>query len=317
VPRVRHGFARLLLSALLVFALGAGHACAEELSVLGGLTDTDDHTSASYAWGLEYRERLLSYLDASLGYLNEGHLLGHHRDGGTAQLWGRLPLSGGRFTLAIGAGPYAYFDTLTDPSAREGYRDSHGVGVIASAAVRYSLSEHWFALLKVNQVATPDNPGTRTVLFGVGARLDRVMEALSRRSNDGSASSGSDPPNEVGVFFGETILNGLHADDSNAFGAEYRRRVTRWFELSAAVLSDSDGLDGRHQAATAEGWLVQQFPTPRLSVGLGLGPYISLQSYRTIYGDAGAHDLRFTWHRGFTSDDQDRDIVVAGVGWRF
>jgi hypothetical protein len=27
--------------------------------------------------------------------------------------------------------------------------------------------------------------------------------------------------------------------------------------------------------------------------------------------------LRINWHRGFTGDDQDRDVVTAGLGWRF
>jgi hypothetical protein len=27
--------------------------------------------------------------------------------------------------------------------------------------------------------------------------------------------------------------------------------------------------------------------------------------------------LRLAWHRGITGDDQDRDIVTAGVAWRY
>jgi hypothetical protein len=30
-----------------------------------------------------------------------------------------------------------------------------------------------------------------------------------------------------------------------------------------------------------------------------------------------AFDVRFTWHRAFTEDDEDRDIVTLGFGWRF
>ncbi len=296
--------------------------------MLGGLTDTDDHSSASYAWALEYRQRLLPCLDASLDYLNEGHVPGHHRDGAGLEFWGRMPLWQDRLSLSLGAGPYLYFDTLTDPTAAVGYRDYHGVGVIATLAASYSLSERWFALLELKQVLAPGDAGTRTLLLGAGYRVEPLVETL------GPADDGATLPNELGAFFGETVINGLHSDASNTFGAEYRRRMAPHFELSASLLSDSDGVDGRHQAATAEAWIVQELPAARLVMGLGLGSYVSLQSYRTVYYRPAASvsglasltvawrftralGLRLSWHRGFTGDDQDRDIVTLGLGWHF
>ncbi len=326
------GPALALIAATAAFA--ASRASAEDFAALGGLSDTDDHSSSSYAWALEYRQHLASWLDVSLGYLNEGHLPGHYRDGGSALVWGRTQLWSDRVSLALGVGPYLYFDTLTnDPGAPLGYRDYHGVGVLASAALSYSLSERWFALLEVNEVMASADVGARSVLLGVGYRLDRVMQALSSGAAAGQAQEG-ELRDEVGVFLGETVINGTHSDASNTFGAEYRRQVTRNLELSASVLSDSDGIDGRHQAATGEVWLVQEFAARQLVAGLGLGSYFSLQSYDTIYRTKAASvvglasmtvawrvtralDLRLIWHRGFTGDDQDRDIVTVGLGWRF
>src|SRR5262249_62024597 len=43
---------------------------AEEIAVLGGWTDTDDPSSASYAWGLQYRQQLAPHLEARLLLLN-------------------------------------------------------------------------------------------------------------------------------------------------------------------------------------------------------------------------------------------------------
>lgn len=328
---MRVGPTLALIAASAAFA--ASRASAEDFAALGGLSDADDHSSASYAWALQYQQHLTSYLDVSLGYLNEGHLPGHYRDGGAAQIWGRTPLWSDRVSLALGVGPYVYFDTLTnDPGAPLGYRDYHGVGVLASAILSYSFSDRWFGLLEVNGVMASADVGTCTVLLGVGYRLDRVVQALS----SGAAAQALDPEprDEVGVFVGETIVNGSHSDASNAFGAEYRRQVTRNLELSASILSDSDGSDGRHQAATGEVWLVQEFAARRLVAGLGVGSYFSLQSYDTIYRTKAASvvglasmtvawrvtralDLRLIWHRGFTGDDQDRDIVTVGLGWRF
>jgi hypothetical protein len=330
---VRFALVRFTLAALLAAFLSVTRSAAEELSALGGATDTDDHTAASYAWALEYRERLGDTLDASVGYLNEGHLPGHHRDGVMLELWGRTPAWWHqRVSLAFGAGPYAFFDTLTDPGSAAGYRDVHGVGAVASVALRYALSDRWFALLELNQVVGWGDASTRSVLLGAGWRLDRVLEGLSR----GASGGAPDPAalNEIGLCFGETVINGLNSDASNAFGAEYRRRMARYLELSVSVLSDSDGVDGRHQAATGEAWLVQEFFASRLVVGAGLGAYAALQSYRTVDGRGAASveglgsltvawrfarrfDARLVWHRGFTGDDQDRDVVTAGVGWRF
>jgi hypothetical protein len=332
---MRSASVRFALAVLLAAFLPVPRGAAEELSALGGATDTDDHTAASYAWALEYRERFGDSLDASLGYLNEGHLPGHHRDGVTLELWGRTPpVWHERVSLAFGAGLYAYFDTLTDPRTAAGYSDAHRVGAVASAALQYALSERWFALLEVDQVIAPGDVSTRSVLLGAGWRLDRVIEAFSRDARGGAGAPDPEPQNEVGIFFGETMINGLQSDASNAFGAEYRRRMARYLEVSVSVVSDSDGVDGRHQAATGEAWLVQEFLTSRLVVGAGLGAYAALQSYRTADGREAASvaglasltvawrftralDARLVWRRGFTGDDQDRDIVTAGVGWRF
>lgn len=85
---------------------------------------------------------------------------------------------------------------------------------------------------------------------------------------------------------------------------------------------------------TGEAWLVQDCVSGHIELGVGLGTYFSLESYQTIYGTHAARtvglasmtiawrftralDLRLIWHRGFTIDDQDRDIVTAGLGWRF
>lgn len=103
-PRARRYAPRsCVFACLLAQACRCGPATAEELSLLTGVTDTDDHTSGTYAWGLEYRQGLLAHLDASFGYLNEGHLPNHHRDGGMLQLWATIGAWRDRLTFAVGA----------------------------------------------------------------------------------------------------------------------------------------------------------------------------------------------------------------------
>jgi hypothetical protein len=317
------------VAALLLTAFIAHGVRAEELSLLGGATDTDDHTSGSYAWGLEYRQRLLDHFFVSFGYLNEGHLPDHHRDGAMLQAWADTGPWLRRLAFSFGVGPYVYFDTRDDDDYA-GYRDQHGVGMILTGRISYAISNQWFALLELNQIVATTS-GTRTAMLGVGYRLDSFIEALDRAQRD--------PPraqlaNELGVFSGETTLNNLSSDKSTDFGIEYRYRPARHFEFSTSVINESDGAFGHHPGATAEAWVVQDFVDSRLTAGLGVGPYVSFSSYQTPDGRPGASmvglasmtcswrftthfALRVNWHRGFTGDDQDRDTITGGFAWRY
>jgi hypothetical protein len=315
--------------ALLVAGCCTRAAQGEELSLLGGATDTDDHSSGSYAWGLEYRQRLLDHVYASFGYLNEGHLPDHHRDGAMLQMWADTGPWLSRLSFSFGAGPYVYFDTRDDTNYA-GYRDQHGVGMILTGRMSYALSSEWFTLLELNQIVAT-TAGTRTIMLGVGYRLDSFIEALDRAQRD--------PPraaleNELGVFVGETTLNNLSSNKSDDFGIEYRYRAARHLEFSVSTIDESDGAFGRHAGATAEIWIVQDLVDARLTAGLGIGPDLAFSSYRTPDGRIGASMVglasmtcswRFTshlavrvnWHRGFTGDDQDRDTITAGLAWRY
>jgi len=324
--------ARPAAIALLLFACLSAGADAEEIALLGGATDTDEDKSGSYAWGLEYREELLSHLDASLGYLNEGHLPGHHRDGGMLQFWANTGSWRDRFTLALGAGPYVYFDTQFHDNYA-GYRNEHGVALIVSGRVTYSLSSKWFALLDINKVMLAD-PGTRSVMLGVGYRLERFTATPDgQRSSDQVGGAGT-LQNEVGFFIGQTVLNNLSSNKSTDFGFEYRYRVARHVELSGSLLNEGVGAVERHASIIGEMWAIQELLGRRFAVGLGAGPYVALSAYDTHDGRPGARVvglasmtlswrftrplvLRVSWHRAFTSDDEDRDIITAGFGLRF
>jgi hypothetical protein len=305
-------------------------AACEELALLGGFTDPAQSTQ-SYAWGFEYRQHLLSHLDASLGYLNEGHLPDQHRDGALVQLAITSGAWQQRLHLSLGGGPYLYFDTR-DWETIAGYDDRHGVGLILTGRASFDLSSRWFALLELNQAIVPHDGNTRTLMLGFGYRLDTFIEQLARRSpSDGIA----DVDNEVGIFTGQTIINDRHSERSTNFGVEYRRRIGHHHvELSASYLNEADGPDGRNSGVTTELWVVKDFLSRRLSAGLGVGPYIALQRYVTADGRPGesviglasmslswrfnrAMAVRLTWHRGVTTDDQDRDIITAGLAWRF
>jgi hypothetical protein len=238
-----------------------------------------------------------------------------------------------RVSFSVGVGPYIYFDTRQDINY-QGYRNAHGVAVIATARMRYAISQDWFTLLDLNQVAGV-SPATRSVTLGVGYSLDNFFAALTDAGVVGPPADTAMVPNELGVFTGETTLNNLQSDKSTDYGVEYRYRATRHVEFSGSFLEESDGAFKRHSGLTGEAWLVQDFFSERqFMAGIGLGPYVALSRYDTSDGRTGASVVgmasmtlgwRFTrslllraiWHRGFTSDDQDRDIITLGLALRF
>jgi hypothetical protein len=314
------------LSAMaLLCAVHAPHA--EEIAVFAGATDTDDHTSVSYSWQLEYRQRLRNDLDFSLAYLNEGHVPGHHRDGASAQIWAVTPRLAGRFELALGAGPYFYFDTQTADAA-PGFRDYHGVGAIVSGSLSYYFDSSWFVRLNLSEVHTPGDEDTRTLVLGVGTSLDPLLQRF------GEIGLSAPPGSELGVFAGQTIDNSATSPRSRAFGVEYRYSLTRNIDLSARWLNESDGSAGSHNGLTGQVWLIDPMFARRVTLGLGAGPYFALERRELSDGQSAArlegmvslsaswrfrHHLvaRVTWDRGFTNQSEDRDVLTAGVSWRF
>jgi hypothetical protein len=315
----------------LVLCISISHA--QEFGAYAGSTDTDDHTSASYSWEMEYRQRLLGHVAASFSYLNEGHLPGHHRDGIALQAWAVTPRWLNRFELAFGIGPYIYFDTQTDPMIN-GFHDAHGVGEIYTGSATYSSGPRWFTRLNLSEIHTPGNENTRTLVLGFGYRFDDLAARMASASAP-DAEYGADPlRNEITGFIGQTTINSGNSTQSTNFGLEYRRRTGRHVEFSTSWLNEADGVDGRHNGVTGELWLVNKLLNDRFVVGIGAGPYFAIEEHRLEDGTTAARVVglasitlawqvtpaiaaRAVWHRGFTGDDQDRDILTFGVGWRW
>ncbi|HTW37179.1 MAG TPA: hypothetical protein VMD49_01265 [Steroidobacteraceae bacterium] len=324
--------ARLRRAAVAIVGVAAlvPRASAEELAVLAGQSEA--HPRDSYAWQLEYRQPLARFLEVSFSYLNEGHLFGHQRDGGAAQVWAVTPRWGDHVELAFGAGPYFYFDTQElDGEAQA--RDRHGVAEIYTGSLTYYGVKGWFARLNVNEIHAPGDVDTRGVLLGVGYWLNAPLEPSSGQSASRGAV-GDLATQQLGVFGGKTIENNFYDDRSTAFGVEYRYLMDRHVEFSAAWLNEGDGASGRHNGVLVEGWLVDEVFTPRFAVGIGAGPYIALQPYldterveaERLTGMASmtaSYRLtdwlvwRFTWHRSFSRDNEDRDILVTQIAYSF
>lgn len=320
---------RYWIAAVLPVASCFVPAAAVELGVSAGISDTA--ASGSYSWQMEYRQRLAEDYGLSFQYLNEGHLPGHHRDGGALEAWADAPPWRNRFRFSFGAGPYLYCDTRAAESSA-GFRDNHGVGAVVTASLTWYWQTNWFTRASLSQIRAPGDIDTTMLVIGLGYREDASFEP----------EGASEPPpdraapgmrNELGALFGQTVVNSYSSPKSQSFGLEYRRGLGQHLELSGTWLDEGDTEDRRrHSGLMSELWLAHSFLQGIASVGIGAGPYVALGGYR-VDGDgkgarvAGMGSIttswhlhgplvaRLEWHRALTHDNQDRDIVTAGLAW--
>ncbi|HVN72085.1 MAG TPA: hypothetical protein VMU10_08700 [Desulfomonilia bacterium] len=144
---------------------------AQEITLLGGVSEDSDTHDRSNSWQIEYMEGLGNYFAITISHLNEGHIPNHHRDGNAIQLWGSTGLIDRRIVLAAGVGPYFFYDTIEARAGRS-YSDSHGWGYISSMAVTWYTESRLIVQFRTNWVHTSNDLDTITPLIGLGYRFD-------------------------------------------------------------------------------------------------------------------------------------------------
>lgn len=330
---------RLLWLSLLV--LVASPLRAAELSFLYGETVGDaERTNNGRPWQVEYLQQPLTNFALSFSYLNEAQLknadqpkyVHHARDGGALQFWATTPRWFDSLQLAVGAGPYVYFDTQSEPPPF-GFRDYHSVALLYSVAIKYYTPIGLFAQLRLNEVHAPGNIDDRMLEVGIGYRVRSHV-------SDAQLWAPSQPPldlNQFAVLVGRTADSNYNDTSASAYELEYRRGLTRHLEVSGMWLDEGDGISGRHYGVAPQAWVTDDFIRRRLIIGIGAGPFFALRAHDAadvetreefphvsgLVSMTAAYQAtnwllaRFEWHRGFTSDSQDRDVLLLGlaVAW--
>jgi hypothetical protein len=312
-------------------ALASAPARSETLLALAGITDATNDPSNTYGWQLEFQEPVSRQLDASLSWLNEGHALGHHRDGLATQLWLGVPVWRNRMEFNFGVGPYFYFDTQQESTAR-GYSDVHSVAGLASASLSLNITPSWFMNLRVNGIYAPGDVNSIGLLVGGGYHFGRSERAPW---GVGSESDGSPPfaRQQIQLFAGEMIYNELNSHQDRTVGLEYRLALVPWAAWSASWFHNVGSTSGQREQIASQLWLVDSVLGGRLSFSAGVGVYTPLgaqppgqESSAALSGLSGLRvewcwsrnsSVMMTWYRSFTNDDDDRDIITLGYGLRF
>ena len=217
----------------LILAISPG-ANAQELIVLGGTTHSEIPDARSFGLGLSYARDLNPHLAASLTYKNEGHVPAHHRDGHAAQLWLKSDALAPEVSLALGAGPYHYFDTTVAEGGRD-FADAHGWGFLYGATATWrARGSPWIYQLRVDRVETRHNLDTTSLLLGVGYRLEQEG---SFAANSAVPAWARDQKNEIALAGGQTIVNSFESQRALARAIEYRHAFGSVLRASLAWLN--------------------------------------------------------------------------------
>ncbi len=299
-------------------------ATAQEISVFGGVMRNSETHTDPYVWQLEYMQGMSDHFAWSFSYLNEGHVPEHHRDGPLFQFWARTDV-GQRLSLGAGIGPYYYFDT-TGASQGASYANDHGWGAVFSLAATWRVGGRWLMELRGNWVRTGSGADNISALAGIGYELEAPPVSEERYSPEKPAC------NEVTLFFGQTIVNSFNSDKSTAAAIEYRRDFADLpLAWTATWLYEGDNGVERRNGLMTQLWLQRAFFDDRVTLGIGGGPFVVVDTYRpkddeTVVGvfsiTAGyrlsAHwIMRLSWNRVVTNYNSDADVILAGLGYRF
>ncbi|HEY3278429.1 MAG TPA: hypothetical protein VGJ94_17570 [Syntrophorhabdaceae bacterium] len=308
------------------FITGTAPVFAQEMIYHNGTTFMTSSDTSSYAWGATYLEGLGEHAAWSITYMNEGHVSNHKRDGLAPQLWGRVNVLGRRVSLAAGAGPYLYYDTVlstTDTS----YSNEHGVGAMASLSATLYMGARFLLQARGNWIWTKQNANTYVATLGIGYQLEKPPSPGPLTG----ASPQVDPKtlNEVTLQVGSSVFNERSDRSGAALLAEYRRTLWRHVDVTVGWLNED--YPASRQGPLSQIWAGRSFFNDHLSFGIGAGPYLAfdrsgdstITKLNWVVGATGSlrflshWAIRATWNRVTTSNNRDSDIFVAGVGFRF
>src|ERR1019366_1961577 len=257
---------------ILAALFGTLGAHAQELSYLIGGGSLPDLRSASFSWEIDYRQHLYRDLSASVSWINEGHIIGHHRDGTAAQLWLEFPMDKGRITLSAGAGGDYYFDTQPVPGGDSA--DIHGSAPVVSLAATAYLGDRWFARFLFNRINPSGDFRSNTAMLGIGYWFGQDKRPTPHELGAATEDKGYITGNEFTVFWGASVVNASLSGQGQAYAAEYRRGLAQHLEGTISYIYEGDPRLVRRSGIAVQIWPVNTFYDKGVTVGLGVGVYV-------------------------------------------
>lgn len=326
---------RLTWKLFALLALGTALSLtAQELTLLGGILPKTDSERASYTYQVDYRQDFYRNFAASIGYINEGHLRRHHRDGTAGQVWASLPFFHDRMAVSFGVGGYYYFDTQPLPNGDTA--NVHGTSPIYSLAATGYFSGRVFYRLLFNRITPNHQINVNTMTVGAGIWLGREKRPTPGKLGDAPEDYRYVTENEFTLFGGQSVVNTFLSQSARAYGGEYRRGLVPHLDWTVSAIYEGDPEIIRRNGLATQLWFVNTFFNERVTVGAGLGPYIYLDhkdparaGKRNPAALAPLASLTFSvrlsdhwitrlvFDRVTSSYNRDADIFLLGLGYRW
>ncbi len=313
---------------------------AQELTLLGGVTNSASFAKSSYAWQVDYRQDLFKYVAGSITYLNEGHLTGHHRDGNAWEVWGNVPFWNDRVALSLGAGAYYFYDTQPLPNGDTA--NVHGTAPIISFSATAYLNDRWFYRFMANRINPSTGIKVNTAAVGVGYWFGPNRRPLGTQPNRGAPEPEYVTEPQLTFFGGQSVVNTSFDEKAWAGALEYRQGLLPHLDATATYLYEGNPKVIRRSGVAVQLWPVNTFIDKSTSVGIGLGPYINIDNKHpaptgtgvnlgrknpaalaplvtlTIARQLTDHWIaRLIWDRVTSTYNRDADIFLFGVGYRW
>lgn len=307
---------------------------AQEFTVLVGTMNTIDFKQSSYSWEVDYSQDFFKNFAASLTYINEGHVVNHHRDGFAVEGWGRLPFADNDFALALGVGVYSFYDTQGLPGG--GTQNVHGNAPIISFSGTAHLSKRVYCRLAFNQILPAHEMKVSTAVFGVGYWFGQNEKPTPGGFGHPPGEQAAVTENELTFFAGQSVVNTFFSPSARAYAMEYRRGFVRHLDWTASLIYEGDPEIARRSGIATQVWAVNNFFDDHVSVGIGLGPYFYIDRKHptgagmtnpaaaaplaslTLSGRlSNVWYLRLMVDRVASSYNRDADIFLLGLGYRW
>jgi hypothetical protein len=204
----------------------------------------------------------------------------------------------------------------------------HGIGLISSlAATWYGVSPLLFQL-RADYIVTSNSFDSLAATFGIGYQLDAASAPGPVHSDHAQAAD-----NEITGFLGASVPNNSRSESAFSQSLEYRRRLSQYFEWTAAFLNEGNSSSSvSRYGLVSQVWAVREFYGDHLALGIGAGPYLlrdashdegstttlaAMVSLTGSYRFSPHWAVRFTWNRVLTDYDRDADVFMGGLAYRF
>ena len=322
---------RLSQAALLLCACQGLEA--QELNLLAGVMSTDAGQS-SYSYHLGYSQDFYRNLAASLTYINEGHIPGHHRDGYAVEAWLRIPTPHNRFSVALGLGAYFFYDTQRLPDGLSA--DVHGTAPILSLSGTGYLSNRIFYRVTLDRIQPAHDTKVNNAVVGIGYWFGQNSKPTPGEFGHAPDEQASVTGNELTLFAGQSVVNTFFSQSARAYALEYRRGIVKHVDWTTSFIYEGNPQIVRRAGFATQAWAVNNFFEDRVALGIGLGPYVYIDRKHPegigpinpaavaplaslmITGRLSERwHLRLIVNRVTSSYNRDADIMLLGLGCRW